>query len=172
MYYNVDDKHAAIKEVQKFLSYISQENDEYPHITIDGYYSAETADAVRIFQREQKLEQSGTVNKETFDALFRQYTEYLIKKESLNSVFDESSFPLKLGSFGNDVTNLNAMISELSIYYRDIESTYGDFFGNETDNNVRLLQKYFDMEVDGTVSTVMMKRLMDEINIRKNFGNG
>lgn len=169
--YSIDDKAAAIKEVQKFLSYISQGNDMYPHITIDGYYDTETADAVKIFQSEHNIEQTGVVNRETFELLFREYTEYFEISESKKGVFDENIFPLRLGSSGNDVSNLNALISELSFYYRDLEAIYGDFFGAKTLKNIKLLQLYFNMMPDGTVSIKMMKRLKDEVNARKNFGN-
>ena len=167
--YNIKDKAAAIREVQRFLLVISQENDYLNHITVDGIYGEETKAAIYSFQSRNNIPATGITNKETFDMLYRKYTEYIKLKESEYQVFDKNKFPLKRGSSGNDVSTLNTMLRELSLYYKDLSSTYGDYFSAETEESVKLMQKYFLMDENGEVNIKTFNRIKEETEARKNF---
>lgn len=170
--YFINDKNAAIKEVQKYLHTVSQIHDDIPHVTTDGFYNEETAGAVKEFQRIMELPISGTVDKETFDLLYIEYKNVLYEAEYEKGIFDKSAFPLKLGSNGNDVLYLNTLIRELAVYYKDLELPFGDFYSAKTEASVKMLQQYFLMESDGTVSIEMINRLKKELTARSNFSTG
>ena len=66
---------------------------------------------------------------------------------SLLTLSTNKDFPLKIGDSGNNVTELNNLINELSFYYRDLAKVYGDFYSKDTENSVKLLPSasYLDL---------------------------
>lgn len=69
------DIRESIREVQEYLLDISYRNEEFNKISIDGFYGAETAEAVREFQRSVSLPVTGTVDFETYQMLYLVYLE-------------------------------------------------------------------------------------------------
>ena len=166
--YSVNDKKAAIFEVQRFLFVISQKND-ISHLSVDGFYSTETENSVRDFQKLHSLDVNGTVNRETFDMIYSEYKK--IKKYDALScrAEDIDAFPLKMGDSGNNVSDLNTLIRRLSQFYRDLPKPYGNFYSKDTEKAIRLLQRYARNEENGKTSLEFFYILKKELLNRQKF---
>ena len=167
--YSVNDKQSAIKEVQRFLYVISQKEKSIPYVSVDGYYGDETRLAVLEFQRLNFLEENGTVEKETYDILYKTYLEILDDVNASENGLNSDNFPLKSGDSSNDVAILNSLLRELYQYYRDLSLPYGDFFSKETEISVKEMQKHLLEEESGIVSERFLEKLKKENNNRKIF---
>lgn len=170
--YLISDKKSAIKEIQKFLFVISQREKSIPYVTVDGYYNDETRLAVAEFRKLYMHESTGKADKETYDRIYEIYLEAVNEKESSDNGMNSGNFPLKIGDSGSDVAILNAILSELSMYYRDLLAPYGDFFSYETENSVKEMQRHFLEKETGVVSEVFLGKLKKEVNIREKFKKG
>lgn len=159
--YSVEDKKSAIRDVQRFLFVIGQ-NGDIPHLSIDGFYSEETSAAVRAFQRINLLEVTGTVDRETFDAIYVEYLKAQNFARASTTEFSSSSYPLKIGDSGTGVSYLNSLIRELGRFYEDLPIPYGDFYSGVTMKAVKLLQSYFRLEEDGEVSAELLNLIKDK----------
>ena len=162
--YLIDDKKSAIRDLQRFLFVIGQKHG-IPYVSVDGFYGKETEDAVKEFQRLFALEITGTVKKETFDAIYDEYLKVIKGEDGESLDFSKNAFPLKLGDSGNEVSVLNSFIRELSKIYKDLPLPYGDFYSSDTNNAVRLLQGYFRIEKDGEVSINLFNLFKREVTL-------
>ncbi len=76
MPYTPNQKKKHIREFQQYLQGISYYNNKIPLIIPDGYFGKETATAVRAFQREYRIPETGTVTPETWNkaaAIYRRF---------------------------------------------------------------------------------------------------
>lgn len=168
--YRLEDRPAAIREVQRFLLIVSQNDLSIPHITVDGVYTEQTAEAVRIFQQSRNIIPTGSVDLETFTLLFGEASELMAEEERRRRVIDAEGFPLKLGDSGSDVNGLNTILRELSEYYNKIiVKPYGSFFSRDTYDAVIIMQKQLLEEESGLVSIKFYDKLSEELNARKKF---
>ncbi len=167
--YQLNDKQSAIKEIQRFLYVISQKEKTVPYVSVDGYYGDETRLAVLEFQRLYFLEESGTVEKETYDMLYKTYLEILDEVNASENGLNSDNFPLKSGDSGNDVAILNSLLRELHQYYRDLPLPYGDFFSKQTENSVKEMQKHLFEDESGIVTESFLGKLKKEANNRESF---
>lgn len=166
MYYS-DDKKSVIRDVQRFLFVIGQSVD-IPHLSVDGFYSNETAEAVRAFQGLYFLDVTGSVDKETFDLIYSEYVRINAEADNKNE-FESSTFPIKIGDSGNAVSVLNALISELSRFYRDLPKPYGNFYSKDTEAGVKALQRYLRREESGEASAEFINAIKKELTQRQKF---
>ena len=63
-----------VRHLQYMLSMLSEFIPQIPAVTTDGIYGAKTADAVRAAQRWFELPETGNVDKETWDAIYDQFS--------------------------------------------------------------------------------------------------
>ncbi len=126
----------------------------------DGNYGAATSLAVRAFQRLFRLEETGTVNRETWYRI--QYIYTAVKK--LAELGSEGEFPqsdtfngrtLQLGSRGNEVLRIQQYLQYISNELgSDVISApdIGGVFDSATQEAVRLFQGYYGLVQTGTVN--------------------
>ena len=167
--YDYNDRAAAIKEIQRYLSVISQKDERIPHVTVDGYFTEELKLAVLEFQRLYGLEQNGTVDRATFDLMYEIYLQRSLEAEIADKSFDKNAFPLKIGDSGSDVGVLNSVLWELGAYYKELDAVKGDFFSANTERSVREMQRHLIEDATGIVDAVFFERLKKELKIRQKF---
>ena len=63
----------AIRDVQTYLRHLSFHSDNIGDVPIDGIWDSATRDALIEFQKENGLQPTGTVDRETYDILKREY---------------------------------------------------------------------------------------------------
>ena len=166
--YHINDKKQAVYELQRLLSVISKNRYDFPHITIDGLFDEATKAAVIILQDEHSVKSSGKVDKETLDIIVREYKRVL-KEEMLLDIHRES-FPMKKGDSGNHILAINAILSELSLYYLDLLKPISDFYSSDTEYSVKLMQRHLGIKESGIITPDTYLRLKEEVLARKYFG--
>ena len=168
--YRTEDKSTAIREIQRFLLIIGEVERDMQHITVDGFYSEETRLAVKYYQEIEGLSNTGKVDILTFNSLFLRSEEILADKENERQVNSKEKYPLRIGSYGSDVTTLNSILHDLSEFYFDLGAIAKDsFFSKETEDAIIKMQCHFKEDQNGTVTPRLMKRLKAELDALKNF---
>lgn len=122
----------AIRNIQTYLRHLSYHDESIPPVPIDGIWESATRDAIIEFQRNNRLDTTGTVDRETWDLLKAQYDESLAQNSPPTAL---SLFPRRpagvsvgLGDRGFLVDTIQYLISELSrIYYIPSPSTSGEY---------------------------------------------
>ena len=164
MYY-VDDKRAAITEVQRFLFVIGQKNG-LSHLSIDGFYTEETENAVREFQRSHSLLETGVVDRETFDLIYGGYREIVDLEGEYEALIYSAEYPMRIGDSGNGVSDLNILIRELARFYRDLPIPYGNFYSADTSQAVKMLQKALRKVETGETTAEFIADLKNDLKSR------
>ena len=144
-------------------------NSDVPRVAIDGIYGPETEAAVIAFQEIYGHSASGSVDRETFDSLYKVYSEAMIDIEASDYLITDEGFPIALGAQSNDVLAVHILINELGKTYTDIgyvnvKSTY---FSSDSQNAVMELQKIFNLPLTGTVDKLFFMRMRQELDAIK-----
>lgn len=69
----LEDERIYIREVQEHLRYLGFFDPILPEVGIDGIFGESTAEAVRQFQRWFDIEQTGVVDRATWELLYARY---------------------------------------------------------------------------------------------------
>lgn len=153
---SIGDTGSEVFELQYLLSLIGEYEQEIPSINIDGDFGQATEDAVRAFQRNYGINETGVVTYPTWDQLYRAYLGIL---ESLPSgYFGAETLPypgevLRVGSQGEGVRALQEYLNFISNSYTGIPKIAVDgIFGAGTENAVRAFQRIFGLNESGIVS--------------------
>ena len=153
---SVGDSGAEVFELQYLLSLVGAYEQEIPIIPIDGVFGEQTEGAVRAFQRNYGIDETGVVTYPTWDQLYRAYIGIL---ESLpTGYFGGETLPypgvvLRIGSSGDYVRALQEYLNSIANSYTDIPKIDADgVFGPGTENAVRSFQRVFGLTESGIVS--------------------
>lgn len=166
-----------IKQIQQYLRGISRRNENIPQVISDGIYGPETEAAVRAFQKEEGLWQTGEVDSKTWDALFRAYESVLREYSSPVRVdpFPVRKEALHFGDTGTAVYMIQTMLDFLADNYYNIPHVdiTGTFDGN-TRNAVLEFQKRSSLDRNGSVDRSTWDMLAKTFNagMRNNNHNG
>ena len=139
----------GVLQVQYYLSYIALFVPTVIEAALDGSYGPATANAVRSFQRTYGLEETGVVDRATWDRMENVYFE--IVSEIDYEFFGGRILPypgrvLREGIEGNDVRVLQEYLNYISTSYSDIPRVNVDgVFGPSTAEQVRAFKSIFDI---------------------------
>lgn len=157
--YPIYDKKSAIREVQNYLFKIAHVVDYLPHTPIDGIYGEQTREAVKLYQGKNGLAETGETDYLTFTLL---YNDYL---QSEKKLADKRHHTLKKGDQGDDVAHLHNILRRLSKRYPTIRRVPNtSFFSDETERNVREMQRILILEPNGIADARFQSRLELELN--------
>ena len=167
--YKQENKTAAIKEIQRYLYFISDDkNSAVPRVFITGTFDEDTTDAVKAFQRESSLYETGIVDNITFDFLYRRYMDLILERNTSDYILGDGAFPLKEGDQNEDVRAFHLMLNELSKYYPQIRNVgSGSYFSRRTSNSVSALRDLFLLPGAPILDKVLYRRIKNEIDARK-----
>ena len=150
-------------DLQYFLRFIAEFNPAVEAPAIDGVFGTETESAVRSFQREYGLPETGIVNLPTWEAIYSAYQGML---ESLPAgYFSDSTepypgFPIRLGSRGDEVLRIQRYLNVISEAYPQIPPLMEDgVFGPSTQASVLSFQSLFGLNPDGVVALTTYNRI-------------
>ena len=160
----------SVKLMQYYLRIIAQSNTAIPVLTADGIFGPGTEATVRTFQSFYGLTVDGIVGKLTWDKIYEVYTDLL------NDLLDPSArpgtypgTPLRLGSRGQSVKEMQYYLYLLSAYYSSIPKiAYDGIFGTDTDRAVRAYQTLFTLTVDGVVGPATWNSIYSQFSILRN----
>jgi peptidoglycan hydrolase-like protein with peptidoglycan-binding domain len=166
--YKLGDERAAIREIQKYLHFVSDRvTDEVPRIAIDGFFGEETKDAVRAFQKYKGIDESGTVDFLTFTLLYEEYKLAEFLQEAEGFIIGKELFPLKFGDSGNSILLINIMLNELGKIYRSIGRVdVKPYFSHSTEEAVKNIRAIYMLESIPIVDLLLFDKMQYELLVR------
>ena len=167
MAYTDEDRRNHIREVQEFLRAISFFDKRIPQIGVDGIFGARTEEAVAAYQRARGLQETGTVNQETWNYLV---TEYRIIRglqappRSINP-FPSITYVIRPGDKGAIVVILQVLLDEIGKRYSNLLRVPATgVYDAQTTQAVRAFQESSKREVTGEVAKGDWDHLADAYN--------
>ncbi|MBQ7973839.1 MAG: peptidoglycan-binding protein, partial [Clostridia bacterium] len=149
-----------VLQLQFLINYIAQFYPNVPSVSQDSVFGANTASAVRNFQRQFGLTADGVVGRATWNKLYQVY-QTLQTGESPSGGSGSSggsgviAWPgvyFRQGSTGGYVSTLQNLLNNARNTYAQLPFLRVDgIFGANTNNAVRLFQRAAGLTVDGIV---------------------
>lgn len=152
MPYTNAQKKQHIKEVQTYLYAISLFDSRIPQIIPDGIYGSETATAVRAFQREYGLPDTGSVDSATWNKIVGVYRNYQRSAPCPFNCFPTVKYTVKSGDDGELVYIIQAMLDSLRRCYDNFpQTTVCGNYNADTIKAVKVLQQKVGLPQSGIV---------------------
>ena len=154
---------ANVRVVQYILSVVGAYYDAVPRITITGTYDEATANAVRAFQQIYGLPQTGIVDADTWEELYRAY-KGIADSVPVNPEGEEivlyPGMILREGMQNEYVRTLQQYLTEIHNAYPQIPAVSDTgYFGPLTKNAVTAFQRVFGIAPTGYVGAETWSRI-------------
>ncbi len=154
------DAGGGVRVLQYYLAYLSNYYASLPSVTTDGIFGAETERAVKAFEAEYGLPQSGIVDERVWDLLQDAYLGII---ETIPLEYTEGvtvPFPgtiLVLGEEGEAVRLLQSYLNYIASAYPEIPSLpVTGYYGNQTRDAVLAFGRIFGAPVgEGVVNSAV-----------------
>jgi len=143
----------SIREIQEALRYISFYDPRLSPLAVDGIYSPQTEQAVRIFQTLNDLEVTGTVDKATWEELRDSADDYRSASPLSVDIFPHPDYILRPNETAAIVSFIQLMLQELSAVYANIPYTkVSGIYDDNTVEQIRNIQALHRLIPDGNVN--------------------
>jgi len=153
MPYTPKQKKRHIREFQRYLQGISYYNNRIPLIIPDGYFGKETSTAVRAFQREYNLPETGTVTHETWNKAVLVYKNLIDSEPVSLDVFPAKNYIVRTGDTGLIVYIIQTLLHEISSRYDNFpDISINGIYDNATADAVKLFQNISNLSQTGNVN--------------------
>lgn len=146
----------GVRDLQYFLSFISEFDPAVSPAKIDGIFGRETERAVISYQKEYGLPATGVVDRSAWTSI---YNSYLTLLSSLPPFYFSDStepypgYPIRMGSRGEYVLRIQNYLNLISETYPEIPRLDADgIFGNATRSAVIAYQRLFGIDPTGVVA--------------------
>ncbi|WP_461246818.1 LysM peptidoglycan-binding domain-containing protein [Treponema sp. R6D11] len=158
-----------VRRMQNFLNRIRVNYPAIPRIlTPNGVFGADTAAAVREYQRINNLPQTGIIDRATWNSISQKYVA-VAKLGELDSEGERISIgqnppnvTLSMGSRGQNVLELQFILNTIAAYYDSVPFVVQDgVFDAITRTSVIEFQKTFGLPQDGVVGATTWNRLYE-----------
>ena len=165
---------SAVFTLQRQLNRITKDYPFLGLLTVDGIFGSRMTATVKKFQKQFGLTADGVVGRSTWYKISYIYVsvkdlaELTSEGETSNGTlsngtWDPSSAPLKVGSTGREVEQLQFWLSTLAQYESRIPSvTVDGIFGSGTAAAVRAFQRRYGLTADGIVGRATWTELYDQ----------
>ena len=154
----------AVFELQSFLSNIGKLDSDISKIVPDGIFAEETTAAVKSFQRKYGLQETGTVNFETWEMIKSKNSEAVFTAaEPLQIVrITDDNLPLVKGMDNNLVYTLHLMLSHVASRYDNFSSLpLQSLFDENTEREVKRWQRVISHTESGRVDKITWNSLAE-----------
>lgn len=160
----------AITNLQTYLRHLSYFDPDATKVPIDGVFGSDTEKAVREFQRENGLMQTGNADRETWELIFEQYRASIAEKAppQMIGLFPRSpdNYILAKGDSWFLVDIIQYMLGELKISYDnfgEVERT--GVYDDATINAIKEFQRRNFLLQTGNVDRLTWNLLAQQFNI-------
>jgi len=160
------DSGIATATVQYYLSIIAYFNGSLQPVPLSGYFDSATVAAVERFQAFYGLPVTGIVDNATWNTISRIYTETVAALPDGYQGSNAKLYPgyfLSEGMRGQNITDLQTY---LNLIGRNISAVplipITGYFGEQTENAVRVFQELYGIPVSGAVGPVTWYRIASE----------
>lgn len=154
----------AVYEVQGYLRNIGRLDSDITRVVPDGIFAEETTAAVKSFQRKYGLQETGTVNFETWESIKRKNAEAVfIASEPVQIVrITNSDLPLIRGTDNNLVYTLHLMLNHVASRYDNFSSLpLQSLFDENTEREVKRWQRVISHTESGRVDKITWNTLAE-----------
>ena len=152
---SLGDTGVYVRVAQYYLAVIAQNLDTVPEIDIDGIFGPRTEAAVKAFQRDYGLPETGVIDERTWNDMYNVYRGIVESTPEYYTGVPVAPYPgfvLSIGMRGNEVRLLQEYLSKLSEVYPEIPAVAVDgVFGPATRSAVMAAQQLFGLPVTGIV---------------------
>lgn len=149
------DTGVYVRVAQYYLAVIAQNLDTVPEIDIDGIFGPRTEAAVKAFQRDYGLPETGIIDERTWNDMYNVYRGIVESTPEYYTGVPVAPYPgfvLSIGMRGNEVRLLQEYLAKLSEVYPEIPAVAVDgVFGPATRSAVMAAQQLFGLPVTGIV---------------------
>lgn len=158
MIYTKAQRRRHIYDLQRFLRRIQQAQGDAVPLAPDGLFGVETANAVRIFQRQNGLPVTGTANFNTWTKIFQQYSQLTAQNRMPNAVWffpTGADAQLSPASHGSAVLVLQLLLNAAAPHYTNLQPLCltGEY-DRATQNAISQMQEAFQMPSCGGVTNL------------------
>ncbi len=151
----IGDTGEAVKNIQYLISYLAQFYDTIPEVSLDGVYGPSTENAVRAFQRTFELPQTGIIDLQSWDVLYRTYLGFIATipfKYIEGLTLPYPGIPLRLGAESEVVRILQEYLNDIAEFFPQLPSVNSTgYFGPQTEAAVIAFQNFRGLTPNGTV---------------------
>lgn len=159
-YTNIQKKQ-HIMELQTYLNAISFINGEVPRIIPDGIYGKETVFAVKMFQREYGLSETGNADPATWNKVVSVYRSHIYTEPLAYNAFPYPSYVAHIGDKGQIVYILQAILNDIGNSYDNAPTVaVSGEYNPETANAVRFFQRKIGLAQSGNVDMTTWNMLV------------
>ena len=162
-------------ELQKMLRSIEDDNGGSSDVYMNGVYDEPSRAAVIAFQKSKGLVPNGTVDNATWNAIVREYSDIAEKRNPpMRIAFftNTDGYSVGIGDSGELVRVLQIILNELRRLYDGYSHLNVDgYYGVNTEDAVRVVQKANRLNSDGRVNKATWNRLATEYNSLENSSN-
>ena len=159
----------AILNLQRYLRTISFIDSRITRVPLDGLFDTQTQRAVSEYQRTRGLEDTGIVDKNTWDTLFE---EYMLVTASNDRSKGVNLFPETPEDYEAALGDEHIFITLVQIILRELSATYDGFpeleisgvFDEPTEQAVKVFQIASMLEPTGRIDLVTWNRMTEDFS--------
>ena len=162
---------AELRTLQYYLDIIAYFNPALELVPINGVFDGRTEQAVKSFQRFYGLPETGFVDEETWNLIFKIYRD---TAASLPEGYEGErakiypGYVLSEGMRNDDVKDLQTYLSYIGSVYPEIpEIPITGYFGEQTRDAVYTFQRLFGLPISGLVGHSTWYAIAEEYNALK-----
>lgn len=153
MPFSDEQKKQHIVELQKYLHALALTQGKIPLILPDGEYGSETSAAVKEFQKQHDLAETGDTDSDTWDEIVKTYKNAVVIKPKCVDIFPSSEYVCMKGSQKSVMYVLQVLLVEIGKKYDNFPDV--EICGEYTENTMRavmMIQKLSGLQQDGKVN--------------------
>ena len=154
----------AVFEVQSYLRNIGRLDSDISRVIPDGFFGEETTSAVRSFQRKYGLNETGTVDFETWESIKNKNAEAVFTaSEPIQIVrITNEDLPLIKGTDSTLVYTLHLMLNLLAERFENFTPLpLQSIFDESTEREVKRFQRVISREETGQVDKATWNNLAE-----------
>ncbi len=160
-----------VRALQYYLNVIAYFNPELPSVDSTGVFGEETEAQVEAFERFYGITPDGIVDFNTWQLIQRIYEQILAglpEGYEAGAAVLYPGYNITPGTANDDVRDLQTYLSVIGANYRDIpEVPVTGYYGDQTENAVRVFQELFGLPVSGIVGPTTWDAIAREYNFIK-----
>ena len=147
-----------IRELQEMLHHITRYQNGKPSIIPDGIFGKETTQAIKDFQRNEGMEETGVVDYEVWDAIATRHRQVKSLTDPANT-FNHFKKDIKRGDNEDSVYIFQILFNRLSRDFAEYEfGEVNGVFDERTHRNTKAFQKANGMKQDGIIDKSLWNR--------------
>lgn len=160
---------ASIYEAQYYLRFIELFGGETRLLNPDGIYGAETKEAVMRFQKQNNLPETGRIDNETWEKIYKEYKKAKEASEAARAVriYPLEISKMKIGDEFDEIYVLQFLLRKNELRHKKTSNvTLSGIYDEATAAAVSELQALFGFKVTGEADKIFWNRLADYHNTK------